>query len=191
VDSPGDFVPHRPTQIGTPEDIDALPRDRRVQQLVRESLEEAIKTEGPIEVDRLLRLVHGRFGLQRVSDGRKQVMVKFVPEDYRLTRFGGKRFYWPPHLDPDTWRGFRRSQGSADRKFDEIAPEEIANAILTARREGRTRDVDEVHQVARDLGYGRVTENIKSIIDRVMSSALPSDSFTTEVQASALSQRAP
>ncbi|TDV52019.1 DUF4011 domain-containing protein [Actinophytocola oryzae] len=53
VDSPRDFVPYRPTQIGTPEDIDALTRDHRVQQLVRESLEEAIESEGPIEVDRL------------------------------------------------------------------------------------------------------------------------------------------
>jgi hypothetical protein len=107
-------------------------------------------------------------------------MIKFIPKGYQVTRFGGTRFYWPTCLDPDTWRGFRRSQGSADRKFDEIAPEEIANAILAARRQGRARDIDEVHQVARNLGYGRVTENIKSIIDRVVSSALPNDRFTTD-----------
>lgn len=180
ADAPRDFLPHRPTVIGTPEDIDALPRDRRVQQLVRESIDQAIESEGPIEIDRLLRLVHGRFGVQRVSGGRKQAMLAFIPKGYQVTRFGGTRFYWPSHLDPDTWRGFRRSQGSAERKFDEIAPEEIANAILAARRQGRARDVDEARQVARDLGYGRVTENIKSIIDRVVSSALPNDKFTTD-----------
>jgi hypothetical protein len=180
ADPPRDFVPYRPIVIGTAEDIDALPRDRRVQQLVRESLENAIEFEGPIEIDRLLRLAHSRFGMQRMSDGRKQLMIKFVPKGHRVTRFGGTRFYWPSHLDPDTWRGFRRSQGSTDRKFNEIAPEEIANAILAARRQGRARDVDEVHQVARDLGYGRVTENIKSIIDRAVSSALPDGRFTTD-----------
>lgn len=175
-----DFVPYHPTVIGTPEDIDALPRDRRVQQLVRESLDEAIEFEGPIEIDRLLRLVHNRFGVQRVSHGRKQLMIKYLPKGCQVTRFSGTRFYWPSHLAPDTWRGFRRSQGSTDRKFDEIAPEEIANAILAARRQGRARDIDEVHQVARDLGYGRVTENIKSIIDRAVSSALPDGRFTTD-----------
>lgn len=179
ADSSRDFVPYHPTVIGTPEDIDALPRDRRVQQLVRSSLDEAIEFEGPIEIDRLLRLVHNRFGAQRVSNGRKQLMIKYLPKHYRVTRFGSTRFYWPSHLGPDTWRGFRRSQGSSDRKFDEIAPEEIANAILAARRQGRARDIDEVHQVARDLGYGRVTENIKSIIDRAVSSALLDGRFTT------------
>jgi hypothetical protein len=171
-DSRVEFVPYEATVIGTPEDIDTLQRDRRVQQLVRESLDDAIEFEGPIEIDRLLRLVHSRFGVQRVSAGRKQLMIKFIPKGYRVTRFGGTRFYWPSHLDPDAWRGFRRSQDSTDRKFDEIAPEEIANAILAARRQGRARDVDELHQVARDLGYGRITENIKSIIDRAVSSAL-------------------
>jgi hypothetical protein len=180
ADASQDFAPHQPTLVGTPEDVDALPRDRRVQRLVQESIEDAIESEGPIEIDRLLRLVHSRFGVQRVSGGRKQAMIRFIPKGYQVTRFGGTRFYWPSHLDPDTWRGFRRSQGSADRKFDEIAPEEVANAILAARRQGRARNVDEVHQVARDLGYGRVTENIKSIIDRVVSSALPNDRFTTD-----------
>ncbi len=180
-EAPRDFVPHRPTVAGTPEDIDALPRDRRIQQLVRDSLEEAIESEGPIEIDRLIRLVHGRFGVQRVSASRKQAILRFMPRGCQVTRFGGTRFYWPSHLDPDTWRGFRRSQGSADRKFDEIAPEEVANAILAARRQGRARNADEVHQVARDLGYGRVTENIKSIIDRVVNSTLPNDRFTTDL----------
>jgi hypothetical protein len=30
------------------------------------------------------------------------------------------------------------------------------------------------------MGYGRVTENIKAIIDRVVSTALPNDRFTTD-----------
>jgi Protein of unknown function (DUF4011)/AAA domain/REase_MTES_1575 len=180
ADAPEEFVPHRPTVIGAPEDLDALPRDRRVQQLVSESIDDAIEAEGPIEVDRLLRLVHSRFGVQRVSSARKEMMSRFIPKGCQVTRFGGTRFYWPANLDPETWRGFRRSQGSGDRDFHQIAPEEIANAILAARRQGRARDVDEVHQVARDLGYGRITPNIRSIIDRVVASALPNDRFTTD-----------
>jgi hypothetical protein len=65
------FVPYSPTIIGTQEDINNLPHHRRVQQLVRESFETVIAFEGPIEEERLARLVHNRFGFQRVSEQRK------------------------------------------------------------------------------------------------------------------------
>jgi hypothetical protein len=54
---------------------------------------------------------------------------------------------------------FRRSQGSTDRAFGEIPPEEIANAINQARREGRARDQDELYRTTRELlGDRRMTE---------------------------------
>jgi hypothetical protein len=61
--------------------------------------------------------------------------------------------------DNSTWPGFRRSQGSTDRAFGEIPPEEIANAINQARREGRARDQDELYRTTRELlGDRRMTE---------------------------------
>lgn len=169
VSQQADFQPYQPTRLGSPGDLNMLGRDRRVQEIVQDALYEVVEHEGPIEIDRLLRLVHKRFGVEKVHQDRKDLMARFIPKGVERTRFSGTQFLWPSGRDSGTWLGFRRGQGSADRAFNEIAPEEIANAIDQARRAGRARDQEELYRTTRELlGYGRMTEQMRSLIDRVV-----------------------
>ena len=44
-------------------------------------------------------------------------------------------------LDRSTWTGFRRQTGSADRPLEQMAPEEVANAMVAlCRSDGRDRE---------------------------------------------------
>jgi hypothetical protein len=132
--------------IGTSADLDVLDRDHRVKRLVRDALQEVIEFEGPIEIDRLIRLVHKRFGMDRVREGRRHLMARHIPTGIVRTEFDGTTFLWPSHQHPDSWRGFRWIRTSNDRKFAEIAPEEVANAIDEARRAGKARNNDELYR---------------------------------------------
>jgi hypothetical protein len=159
------FVPYSPTIIGTQEDINNLPHDQRVQQLVRESFETVIAFEGPIEEERLARLVHNRFGFQRVSEQRKALALSYLPRGVRRRRSTLGAFLWPDHLDPDSWRGFRVTQHSSERKFSEIAPEEIVNAMQQVFETDGAGSVERLKRSTRELlGYRRRSDNIEVIL---------------------------
>ena len=163
------FVPYIPTIIGTREDIDNLARNRRVQDLVRQSFEEIIKFEGPIEEARLARLTHSRFALGRMSEQRKSLALSYLPQGVvrRWSSLGA--FIWPAHLDPRDWRGFRVTQHSSERKFDEIAPEEIVNAMRQALETGGNGGVERLKRSAMELlGYHRKGGSVESILEQAV-----------------------
>jgi hypothetical protein len=174
-----EFVPYQPTEIGKPADLDMLSRDHRVQDLVRNALLEVIESEGPIEIDRLIGLVHKCFGINKVHKDRRRLMAGFIRRGIERTPFLETEFLWPSHLHPDAWRGFRRSQGSTERDFKEIAPQEIANAVRGARQAGRAHDHEELYRsTTRLLGYGRMTESIRTRIAEVVTWASTTDRRT-------------
>src|SRR5699024_7561249 len=49
--------------------------------LIRAEMEDVIATEGPILVDRLVRVVAARFDLHRVRASRRDSMLRFAPGD--------------------------------------------------------------------------------------------------------------
>jgi len=191
------FVPYRPETVGTREQINDLARNRPVQQLVRDRLEQVIAAEGPIEMERLLRLVHNEFGLQKVHTDRKELMTGFVPKDHQVTRGHDARFVWPLHLDPDTWRGVRQNQASTDRMFDEIAREEIANAMSWAFDNGRAHDTEQLFRTAMELlGFRRKSQAMDDTFHRVLAwgvlnGRLPNRLSGFEVSTSVNSQLGP
>jgi hypothetical protein len=159
------FVPYSPTVIGTQADINNLPNDRKVQQLVRESFETVIAFEGPIEEERLARLVHNGFGFQRVTEHRKTLALGYLPPGVRRRRSTLGTFLWPDHLDPDDWSGFRVTQHSSERKFNEIAPEEIVNAMRQVFETDGAGSVDHLKRSTMELlGYRRRGGNIDHIL---------------------------
>jgi hypothetical protein len=163
------FVPYVPTLVGTRQQIDELAHDGTVQQLVRQSLEEVVTVEAPIEVDRLSRLVHKRFDLHRVSADRRSLLMRYLPDSYHVTPGGTTRFVWPPDMDPNTWHGFRRTQDTADRAFHEIAPEEIANAMRHAIDTEPIQDTEQLQRITVALlGYRRRSQAIEEYLRQVL-----------------------
>jgi hypothetical protein len=122
-----------PCDIGTKDDLELWTSSVRA--ATECALQEVIGLEAPIEIDRLARLVARRFGLVRVRQGRlERVKTLVAPEQRRRGPFG--EFVWSPDVSPDTWRAFRRSRPGSDRTLEEIAPEEIRNAMIYLARKG-------------------------------------------------------
>ncbi|MCT1601634.1 DUF4011 domain-containing protein [Kocuria sp. p3-SID1433] len=104
------------------------------QTLIREQLWEIIDAEGPIEEQRLVRILGSRFGLQRVVAERRGRLLRTL-ESVTTTYSRGSIFYWSDSRPPAGWTQIRT--GAASRKTDEIPTEEFQNALLLALRDNR------------------------------------------------------
>ncbi|WP_246025231.1 DUF4011 domain-containing protein [Saccharopolyspora antimicrobica] len=164
-----EFVPFEPVSIGTREQLDNLAHDKSVQLLVQKAMDEVIAAEGPIEIDRLMRLVSKSFGLKRLSADRNQLMRRCLPDRYRVTNGFETRFVWPDHRSPGDWRGFRNNPKLHGRKFGEIAPEEIVNAMRRAFSTGTDSDAKQLYRTTRELlGYGKTTESMEQLLGQAL-----------------------
>jgi hypothetical protein len=126
-DGPSVFVAAPADLVGPRETLDHL-SERRPASAVREQLVDIIDAEGPIEVGRLIRIAARRFGLHAVRTARADEIRRLIPRGViRKSRLGD--FAWPERLDPATWRGYRSPDDPISRGLDEIAPEELLNAM--------------------------------------------------------------
>ncbi|MCO8273571.1 DUF4011 domain-containing protein [Actinoplanes sp. TRM 88003] len=158
------FVPYVPTPLGDRADLDLLGSDAAVQETVRTAIREVVAAEGPVEQHRLARLVLARFGFAKSNpDRRAAVLSQADPELFRSHE--SAVFAWPPELDAEAWRGYRRTQKSSDRGLEDIAPEEIANAAHNALavKPGLTEE-DLLRSTLELLGYRRMTEKIERLL---------------------------
>lgn len=76
-------------------------------------------------------------------------------------------FVWPTGMNPDRWEGFRTNQASNDRAFEEIAPEEVRNAVVHALRFVPVAALTEeelLRSALELLGYRRKTEKIERLL---------------------------
>jgi very-short-patch-repair endonuclease len=144
-DAAAAFYVEAPTSpLGSRAELDH-PEWPSVRKRLQDAVHEAIEIEGPIALNRLTRNVVHRFGLNRAKASRQEMVYELVPPEliYR-SEFG--EFVWPRRLDRSTWRGFRRTPRDFVRPLDEIAPEEIINAMTYAARHG----VDDFELLMRD-----------------------------------------
>lgn len=115
------------SQLGHRQDLDRL-RSRDVKVSIDDAIADTVAIEGPIELDRLARLIVHRFGYERATSRRKEQVKRRVPK--RLVRRSGLgTFVWPDQLDPQTWRDYRTDIGETCRPLSQVPPEEICNAM--------------------------------------------------------------
>jgi hypothetical protein len=159
------FVPYQPSPIGSQADIDVLGTDQRVRKLVRSSLHEIIAAEGPIEQQRLAKLTLARFGFVKTRQDRRRAVLALVDPGVLRHHEGVGTFAWPNAVDPRRWNGFRTTRSRGDRAFEEIAPEEIANAVRYALTSTPDMTEPELFRTTLDLlGYQRRTEKITNLL---------------------------
>jgi hypothetical protein len=169
------FVPYQPTAIGTQADIDAIATDQRVRRLVRNSLRDIIAAEGPIEQHRLARLTLARFGFVKSREDRRNAVLALLEAGVLRHHDGIGSFAWPAGLDPRRWNGFRTTRSRTDRAFEEIAPEEIANAVRYALTSTPDMTEQELFRATLELlGYQRRTEKITKLLRYGLLEALTS-----------------
>jgi very-short-patch-repair endonuclease len=139
------FYIEAPTSpLGSRAELDH-PEWHSVRKRLQDAVHEAIEIEGPIALNRLTRNVVHRFGLNRAKAGRQEIVRQLVPPEL-IYRYEFGEFVWPRRLDRSAWRGFRRTPPDFFRPLDEIAPEEIINAMAYAARDG----VDDFELLMRD-----------------------------------------
>ena len=102
LDGETPFVPWIPKTAGEKAVLDELPAAKSAR-VVRRVLNDGIKAEGPIHVDRLAKLTVGAFGLNRATEARKEALLSTLPPSAVVDGY-----LWPEGLSPDSWDGFRR-----------------------------------------------------------------------------------
>jgi hypothetical protein len=137
---------------------------------------EALAVEGPTRFDRLVTIVARRFGYRRMGEAKRTDLEGVVAASVRVDATG---FAWPGDLDPETWRGIRRTTDPAHRALAEVGPAEIANAMELVLRESfsSTRD-DLLREAAGMLGYSRLTEGARAWLGSALDAAVRSGRFT-------------
>ncbi|MGW0216822.1 DUF4011 domain-containing protein [Micromonospora chokoriensis] len=159
------FVPYAPTPLGDQADIELLATDRRVRDLVRNGLREIIESEGPIEQHRLARLALARFGFLRTREDRRTAVLALVDSRRLHTHPTLGRYAWPDGADPQTYRAYRVTQASNDRAFEEVPPEEVANAFVHVLEGVSSMDEERLLRAGLErLGYRRRTEKIDKLL---------------------------
>ncbi|MEU8082368.1 DUF4011 domain-containing protein [Micromonospora sp. NPDC049101] len=159
------FVAYLPTSLGDQADLDLLATDQRVRELMRTALREIIEAEGPIEQHRLARLALARFGFLRTREDRRIAVLALVDPRRLHTHPTVSRYAWPEGVDPQTYRAYRVTQASNDRAFEEVPPEEVANALVHALEGVPGMDEERLLRAGLErLGYRRRTEKIDKLL---------------------------
>lgn len=127
-------------------------RSQHNKELLRSVLEEIVEHEGPIHIDRLATLAGRSFGFGRLETKRKDLIKRHIRKSPTLQLTS--EWVWASSVDPDQWTEFRPNDSASDRKFLEIAPQEIRNASNFLR--ALHRDDDERTHARRVLQtFGR------------------------------------
>ncbi|TYP90748.1 DUF4011 domain-containing protein [Blastococcus xanthinilyticus] len=169
------FVPWIPKTAGEKSVLDELPVAKAAR-VVRRVLTAGIKAEGPIHVDRLAKLTVGAFGLNRITETRKQALLSLLPP----SAIDGEHL-WPEGLDRASWTGFRRQVSSTDRPIEHVAPEEVANAMAALCRAAAGMQRDELlTATAAVFGYKRRAASITPALEKALAFALDAGRLTEQ-----------
>ncbi|MGN9778078.1 DUF4011 domain-containing protein [Micromonospora sp. H33] len=159
------FVPYVPTPLGDQADLDLLATDQRVRGIMRTALREIIEAEGPIEQHRLARLALARFGFLRTREDRRTAVLALVDSRRLYAHPTVGRYAWPDGTDPQTYRAYRIIQASNDRAFEEVPPEEVANAFVHVLQGVPGMDEERLLRAGLErLGYRRRTDKIDKLL---------------------------
>ncbi|WP_448627778.1 DUF4011 domain-containing protein [Geodermatophilus sp. URMC 64] len=161
------FVPWTPRTAGEKTVLDELPAAKSAR-AVRRVLTAGIKAEGPIHVDRLVRLTAGAFGLNRVTEARRNAILAVLPPSALADAW-----MWPDGADRAEYAVFRRQAASSERPLEHVPPEEIVNAMAALCRAAAGMARDELlTQAATVFGYKRRTPTIAPLLEAALDAAL-------------------
>jgi hypothetical protein len=164
------FEPWILVPVGDVDVLDNLPR-KGAKGLVRSTAEEIIDAEGPIQLDRLTRLIGNSFGLGRIHSSRAKKIVAQIKAT--KTYIDKDAFVWPQGMDPSTWIEFRPNTSEVNRPFHEVSPVEIANAIRFWKQRRPDIDDEELDRlVLSTFGRRRQTQRITNHLNRAKAKLL-------------------
>ena len=142
-------------------------------------LEQLVDIEGPMPAIDAIKRVAREFGLQRVRDAKVAELVPLL-STRSVTEVLDELVVWPVNQQPETWRGFRRTNNSV-RKLEVISPYEIVNAMeVTVRRSITISPSELIRWTADFFGAGRLTEKVETYLSSCVSWAIETKRFHIE-----------
>ncbi|PRY34837.1 DUF3320 domain-containing protein [Umezawaea tangerina] len=154
------FVPWAERVAGPVGVLDALPAPAAAAS-VAAVVGEVVRVEGPVHVDRLVRLVAGAFGLTRVAGPRRAAILEVVGDlvvEHDVV--------WPAGMRPGEWSGFRRTPEGVERPFEHVPVREVVNALVSVARGSGGMPLAELRrEVLGIFGGRRVTAGVGSRLD--------------------------
>ena len=163
---PADLVGDRTT-------LDAAGSDRRVRQAVLAVIDSVTAHEGPVELDRLVKLTCRSFGLDRVRQSRRDEIVSIIPSG-RIEPDPARsdRFVSSPEAKLSNYLGFRADH-EAKRTQNQISTIEYVNAaVWILKQTGSLELEDMLRELGAVFGFDRVTELRREVLDSAIRYAL-------------------
>lgn len=156
--------------LGGVEVLDALPA-RPAARRVEAALADVVAAEGPVQLDRLGRLVGNAFGLARVSEARKAAILRHLPAS--VVRDDTEAVVWPPGRTAAEWTGYRRTPEGVDRPLEHVPLQEIGNAMVSIARASAGMGQEELRRVVLGVfGGRRLTASIADRLDAALELAV-------------------
>jgi hypothetical protein len=166
------FVPWDLQLLGDRSVLDQLPAWGAATR-VRQVIEQIAAAEGPVHTRRLARLTAAAFGLRKVSEERAEAILRLVPNE--LNDASGEPFVWPPGVDQEGWRTYRRQVSVQERPLEQISLHEIGNAMAgVARAAAGVERESLLRETYAVFGGLRLTEGVRQRLNLAVDGFLAS-----------------
>lgn len=162
-----EFVECATRVVAGREYLDALPHHPGAVEAVQNVMTQIVEIESPIQLPRLAKLVAACFDLNKVNQARADVILSVIPNTMKV--LNDEPFVWSSEMNPETWRGFRRTPEGISRPIEIISWREITNAMVSLTSSNLGMSAEELKkETALLFGTKRITENISKYLDDVI-----------------------
>ena len=159
--------------------LDAAESDRRARQAILAVIDAVTAHEGPVELDRLVKLTCRSFGLDRVKQSRRDAIVAIIPSG-RIEPDPARidHFVSSPGMELRTYPGFRADH-EAKRTLNQIPTTEYANAaVWILDQTGSLELEDMLRELGAVFGFDKLTQPRREVFDSAISYALSAGLMT-------------
>jgi hypothetical protein len=148
--------------------LDTLDRQQRAQ--IAAVLESGANAEGPIHIDRLVKLFADSLGIGRLRTERAETIRKLVPRHLPRTEKG--TVVWPASASPEEYVTYRTSHPD-ERAFQQIPLIELGNAMVPLVEESMGLNRDELFRLTvREFHAERVTKQVRERLESALTEAV-------------------
>ncbi|GAB3165148.1 DUF3320 domain-containing protein [Myceligenerans halotolerans] len=154
-----------------PSELDGT--DRAAQDRIRSVMLGIAEEEGPILLDRLLRVTALRFGISRLRESRRDQLAYLVPGQMVVKAPNEDLVAWPRTTSPDGYTGYRVPATGGRRDISDVPYCELRNAMVRVVQAAYSMSVEEtLRETAREFGVTRLASLVRPRLEGVLDAAV-------------------
>ena len=150
----------------------ALDGDVESKNYILNIINTGLQVEGPIEENRLAKLVCKSLNFGRISPERVKQVLSLIPKK-QFTKDAVGSIVWAADQDPLTWRSYRTSVNELTRGAQEISSHEFINALedMVTNQHAVSHE-NAVREIATVFGFRKLNENARASIESAFKIAI-------------------